>query len=74
MWAFVSTLEWLDYVLETNPNFPILCALGPSLESIRDKWISIIKLKNHIEVFAMMISCFGWVFSLNAPLLAVAYS
>lgn len=74
MWAFVSTCEWLEYILEHNPDFPILCALTPFIDSVKESWISIIKVKNHFEVGAMLISCVGWMAGLNAPLLAVLFS
>ena len=74
MWSFVSTCEWLEYILEENPDFPILCALGPVIDNVKESWISIIKVKNHIEVGAMLISCVGWMGGLNAPLLAVLFS
>ena len=74
MWAAVSTSEWLEYILENNPDFPIICGLAPVVDSVKDSWISIIKIKNHLEVGAMLISCVGWMFGLNAPLLAVLFS
>lgn len=74
IWASVSTCEWLDHILEKRPNFPILCALTPFLDIVRDSWIEIIMVKNHTEIFTMMLSCVGWVFGLNAPLLPVAYT
>ena len=74
IWAFVSTCEWLEYILEKYPDFPILCALTPLLDTVKDSWIGIIKVKNHLELAAMMISCVGWIFGWNAPLLAVIYT
>ena len=74
IWAFLSTCEWIEATLEQSPNFPVLCALAPLITNVKDIWIDIIKLKNHIEVFTMMFSCIGWLFGLNAPLLPVVYS
>ena len=74
IWTVASTCEWLDYILERNPNFPILCALIPLLDFFKDIWVDVIKIKSHIEVSTMFISCVGWIFGLNAPLLPVIYT
>ena len=74
IWTIASTCEWISNILERSPNFPILCGLTPVIDLYKGNWLDFLKFKNHIEVFTMFVSCFGWVFSLNAPLLPVVYT
>ena len=74
IWTSASTCEWISSILDKSPNFPILCGLTPIIDLYKGNWLDLLKVKNHIEVLTMIISVFGWVFSLNAPLLPVVYT
>lgn len=71
IWAVLNTCEWLDYLMMRHPGIPILSLFESLILIVQDKCVSIVLVKNYIEVTVVLLSTVSWTFSWCAPICSI---
>ena len=71
IWAYLNTCEWFDYLLHAHPNLPILPLLAGPIQIVQDNLVTIVLIKNYIEVLLVPVSLVAWMSAWCAPILGV---
>lgn len=71
LWAFLNTCEWFDFISMKHPGVPIVPLFSNLVEMTADNQVSIVMIKNYMEVTIVMMSFVVWYWSWCAPIIGI---